>query len=134
MAAHTKVASLLALKPDIAVLPEYAAPEVEAAKEVYRAASSRAWVGDYAHKGLAVLAFGDYMVEPVAGSGVVKGRSALPVRVRGPLAFNLLAVWAQDAGGVMRYVRNAMDALDDHQALLRSQPAMVAGDFNSNSV
>lgn len=27
-----------------------------------------------------------------------------------------------------------MDALDDHQALLRSQPAMVAGDFNSNSV
>ena len=74
------------------------------------------------------------MVEPVAGPGVVKGRFALPVRVRGPLAFNLLAVWAQDAGGVMRYVRNAMDALDDHQALLGSQPAIVAGDFNSNSV
>ncbi len=34
----------------------------------------------------------------------------------------------------MRYVRNAMDALDHHQAFLRPEPAVVAGDFNSNSV
>ena len=132
MAAHTKLEELLALRPDIAVLPECAAPEVAAAKSVYASSSSHTWVGDYPQKGLAVLAFGQYVLEPAAVPDLIKGRFALPVHVRGPVSFNLLAVWTQNAGRVPRYVRSADDALTDHDAFLRSGPVIVAGDFNSN--
>ena len=46
MAMHRKLEPLLALRPDIAILSECAGPEVAAARAVYGAAQSHAWVGD----------------------------------------------------------------------------------------
>lgn len=134
MKAQAKLPELLKLRPDVAVLPECAAPEVAAARSVYAAASAHAWIGQYPTKGLAVLTFGGYTLEQSEARGVVTGEFALPVHVRGPVSFNLLALWTQGSGGFGRYVRNGEAALQDHEQFVRAAPTVVAGDFNSNSV
>ena len=134
MKAQAKLPELLKLRPDVVVLPECAGPEIAAARAVYGAASSHAWVGLYPTKGLAVLTFGAYKLERPEPSGTPTGRFALPVHVRGPVSFNLLALWTQGPGGLAGYVRNGECAFQDHEQFLRAAPAVVAGDFNSNAV
>jgi exonuclease III len=134
MKAQAKLPELLKLRPDVAILPECAAPEIAAARSVYGSASSHAWVGQYSIKGLAVLTFGAYTLEQSQPTGIATGKFALPVHVRGPVSFNLLALWTQGIGGLVRFVRNAEAALHDHEQFVRAGPAVVAGDLNSNSV
>jgi hypothetical protein len=134
MKAQAKLPELLKLRPDVAVLPECAAPEIAAARSVYDAASSHAWIGQHSTKGLAVLTFGAYVLEHAQRPSVVTGKFALPVHVRGSVSFNLLALWTQSPGGFPWFVRNAEAALHDHEQFLRAGSAVVAGDFNSNSV
>lgn len=131
MAAHTKLDALLALKPDVLVLSECAAPDVRAARPLYLAASSHCWTGTYPIKGVAVFGFGDYTVEAVAPA-TSSGHHAVAVRVRGPISFNLLGLWTQGQG-IRAYVESAQAALRDHDEFLRSAPSVVAGDFNSNA-
>src|SRR4051812_25584498 len=95
MKAQAKLPELLKLRPDVAVLPECAAPEIVAARSVYAAASSHAWIGQHSIKGLAVLTFGAYTLERSQPAGIATGNFALPVHVRGPVSFNLLALWTQ---------------------------------------
>jgi hypothetical protein len=99
---------------------------------LYRAASSYAWTGKNPVKGVAVLAFGDYTLEPVETANAT-GIYAMPVRVRGAVEFNLLGLWTQGPG-YRAYVVNAEAALRDHESFLLDSPAVVAGDFNSNAV
>jgi hypothetical protein len=60
MALHRKAAPLLALKPDIAVVCECAAPDrLRAHGGTDWLQESPVWVGHNPHKGLAVLALGE---------------------------------------------------------------------------
>lgn len=131
MAAHRKLAELLSLRPDVVILPECAAPDVPAAAPLYAAASSHSWTGTHRTKGIAVLGFGQYVVEVVSSSPAT-GFHALPVRVRGPTSFNLLGLWTQGQG-FRAYVESAEAALRDHEGFLRDGSVVVAGDFNSNA-
>ncbi len=128
MGMHRKLDALLALRPDIAILPECASPDVRAARPVYDAATSHAWNGRLPTKGLAVLTFGDFRLTrlpPRASSD-----HALPVRIDGPVRLHVLAVWTQHP----HYIEGAHRALDAHGRLFAKGPGVVAGDLNSNAI
>src|SRR6185312_404717 len=87
-------------------------------------------------KGLAVLAFNGYTVR-LAEPFHPTLRYIAPIRVEGPLAFNLLAVWAQNASaGLTRKLQAGplRRGLTKYRDFLSSGPAIVAGDLNSNVI
>jgi exodeoxyribonuclease-3 len=135
MAFDRKLPALLALEPDLAVISECAEPERLRARLARGALSGEpVWIGDNPHKGLAVFAFNGYRVE-LAESYRPSLRFVAPVRVGGPLAFGLLAVWAQNLSGGISRKRQPGPlrlALSHYRAFLGAGPAMVAGDFNNN--
>lgn len=138
MALGPKLPVLAALRPDVAVVTECA--EAHAGGDLFASQPSRCWVGDSRHKGLAVLGFGDYTVAADPAGHCPDSKYFLPVRVRGPVCFNLLAVWAfhyrlpgggrarKEAGGESPMQR----ALSHYREFLVSGPSVVAGDFNDN--
>jgi len=121
-----KVAALRALGPDVAVVPECACPELLLRRAPDLGASSFAWQGDRPHKGLAVLAFPPWTAD-AAPLAHATGPSALPVLVRGPAPFRLVAVWAPGA----RELGRALDVLD---GFVRGPRVVLAGDFNATLV
>src|SRR5581483_6138092 len=137
MALHRKFAALLALKPDVAVISECAEPARLARRmDLGCLSGDPVWVGDNCHKGLAVFAFGEHRARlaPIHHPGF---RFLAPVRIEGPRAFNLLAVWAQNASGGIRRKRQAgplIRALRRYGPFLDEAPAVVAGDFNNNVI
>jgi exonuclease III len=132
LALHKKAAALLALKPDIAVIQECARPE---RWQHAVGASTALWHGDNPAKGLAVLTFGDWHLE-AADRPVADCRLFLPVRVTGPIEFNLLGVWTKEAANSRRnsYIGQMHIALDFYRDFLAQQGSVVAGDLNSNAI
>jgi hypothetical protein len=59
MAAHKKIALLWRLEPDLAILPECAAPEVIASKCPEFTFTDAQWQERSRHKGLGVFSFGN---------------------------------------------------------------------------
>jgi exodeoxyribonuclease-3 len=135
MALHRKLDALLALRPDLAVISECAAPARLAEKiDMARLDSEPVWVGANRDKGLAVFAFNGYRAQLTADY-----RSSLrfiaPVRITGPVNFNLLAVWAQNFSAGIRRKRQPGPfrlALSHYWDFLSAAPAIAAGDFNNN--
>src|SRR5471030_1633970 len=92
MGFHRKLPSLMELRPDVAVVPECAAPEILSKKSPLAATISNVWVEHKNNKGLAVFSFGEYTLrrhEPFCSDI----HCILPVEVAGPQSFHLLAVW-----------------------------------------
>ena len=139
MALHRKIDALMALHPDIAVIPEAAEPERLLDRAPALAKASLVWVGRNPHKGLLLAGFGAtrlafnrrrhdgrlHWMAPVAVSGL-PGMDA-PV--------HLLGVWAQNASeGNLRKDNPGFlqRALRRYRRFLRAAPAVVAGDFNNH--
>ncbi|MBI3797871.1 MAG: endonuclease/exonuclease/phosphatase family protein [Deltaproteobacteria bacterium] len=129
MAAHKKIALLRHLQPDLAILPECAAPDVIVAKCPDFTFTDAQWQERSRHKGLGVFSFGNLRL---TRSPDYDPRFAvfLPLEVKGGQRFNLLAVWALNfrvgSGGTMP------DALHFYRRFLASTEAVVAGDFNNS--
>jgi len=137
MALHRKLAALMALKPDVAVLSECASPERLAERLSASAlACEPVWIGANRDKGLAVLAFNGYRARLADDVYRKSLRFIAPVRIEGPLRFNLLAVWAQNFSDGIRRKRQPgplrLALTRDYGAFLHEGPAIVAGDFNNN--
>ncbi len=137
MALHRKYEALLSLAPDIAVISECAEPETVQAKLKGQSLPTEVvWVGQNQHKGLAVLAFNDYKVS-LLDSYDSALRYIMPVSIGGPHAFNLMAVWAQNASaGITRKDQPGpfRTALDQFKDLFTTSPTVAAGDFNNNVI
>ncbi len=137
MALHRKFDALMRLEPDIAVISECAMPE----RLRQRGAdawlqSEPVWIGDNPNKGLAVLAFNGYRAELHQPYHKTL-RHIAPVCISGPLSFNLLAVWAQNAsGGVTRkhQLGPLRRALGKYASDFLSAPSVIAGDLNNNAI
>lgn len=137
MALHRKVDALLALKPDVAIISECASPERlrEKCKADWIEAEP-VWMGRSLDKGLGVFAFNGFSLEALrtASPGL---HYILPVHVTGPVCFNLLGVWAQNAsaGIVRKHQKGPLRrALSRYRAFLSEGPAVIAGDWNSNAI
>jgi len=137
MALHRKAAALLALRPDVAVISECATPErLRARGPCDWIEQAPVWIGDNANKGLGVFAFNGYRAT-LSALHAPRLRHIAPVHIDGPLSFNLLAVWAQNAsGGVTRKHQQGplRRALTRQRAFLTDRPAVIAGDWNSNVI
>ena len=130
MAAHKKITLLRQLTPDIAILPECAAPDVIVSKCPGFTFTDAQWLERSRHKGLGVFSFGDLRL---TRSPSFDPRFAvfLPIEVAGRTRFNLLAVWAlnfrAESGSTM------LDALRFYRRFLESVDSVVAGDFNNSA-
>jgi exonuclease III len=135
MGFHRKVRNLMALEPDVLVLPECAAPEVLRVKAPEFSYSACEWSGINKDKGLGVFAFN--------GLGLRRHESwtselqhFLPLEVRGDVSVNLLAVWAFGKGAkgatVTPNPRTTLQALEHYTPFLQASTAIVAGDFNGS--
>jgi exodeoxyribonuclease-3 len=133
MALHDKYKHLLALKPDVAIIPECANVDLIRQKAPDFVHSSSIWVGDNRHKGLGVFAFGTYKAE-LSAVYESKFPHLSPIRIDGPTKFNLLAVWACHAHANSYEARQGplMRALSAYGEFLNDGPTVVAGDFNDN--
>jgi exodeoxyribonuclease III len=129
MAAHKKLSLLPQLAPDLAILPECAAPEVIVAKCPEFTFTDAQWVERSRHKGLGVFSFGNVRLAR-SSSFDPRFEVFLPLRVSGPVCFHLLAVWAlnfRPTSGL-----NMPEALRFYRRFLSRCDAVVAGDFNNS--
>lgn len=132
MRLHDKVGALLDLRPDVAVLPECACPEVLLRRSPEIAASDFAWTGPNPAKGLAVVAFGPWRVTVEAGHNS-KAATAAPLHVSGPARLRLLAVWALPSWAHRQWDRApepVASVVERSLAFLAHPPAVIAGDFH----
>ncbi len=137
MALHRKFDALMRLKPDVAVISECAnlqRLQDRGAGEWFQ--GDPVWVGDNPNKGLAVFTFNGYRARPHAPHYPTL-RYVVPVHVEGPLPFNLLAVWAQNAsGGNTRkhQLGPLRRALSKYASDFLRHPSVIAGDLNNNVI
>jgi hypothetical protein len=128
-----KLAGLVALRPDIAVLSEVACPEKLRQEAPQLSGVPIVWVGSNPNKGLAVVSFTGSGLE-LDGSYRDANQYVAPVHVHGPKPFRLLAVWDHNdrKEGLNRRAGPLLRALDDSLEFCRSNDLVVAGDFNNN--
>jgi hypothetical protein len=110
-----------ALHPGIAVLQECARPA--------STSSTCLWFGDHQNQGICVLAGAGYTLEAVLPIPDLP-RYVIPIRVHGPESFLLFAVWTQKKP---TYVEPVLRAAEAYADLIRSEPTVFMGDFNSNA-
>ena len=117
-----KLEALGTLSPDVSVISEAIRPSEES--------KQRLWFPSNASSlGIQVRANGDYQLRRLKRADLPN--CVVPVRVSGPIRFNLLAVWTWPAPS---YIKAFMNGLSAYSNLLRSGPTVVAGDFNGNPV
>lgn len=128
MALARKAPSLLALNPDIAVIQECSKNSVDVLQSH---GFSGLWFGANLNKGLAVCS--DRFT--LQATDKLFGKWVVPVRVRGAVDFNLLAVWACPVGTrrADNYIGQVYRFLAEQSGWFDDIPVVVAGDFNSNS-
>ena len=133
MAFQRKYEHLLALRPDIAVIPECANIELITEKAPGFIPTSSIWIGANKHKGLAVFTFGAFKA---VRSQIYRDNIPyiLPLRIDGPTQFNLLAVWAchNKNNSYEASLGPLRRAISEYRAFIGSSPTVVAGDFNDN--
>ena len=129
-----KYQALMQLRPDIAIVPECAKPEVLSAKAQGFRPTSTVWCGDSANKGLSVFAFGDYRLEP-GGPRDPSLKYVMPVDVKGPTSLKVLATWAFMGKNDMQ---NALDpgpllrSTFIYEDELKAGRTIMAGDYNNH--
>ena len=134
MALHKKVVPLMALQPDIAIIPECAEPKVVKKKANEFEFSNAVWIGKSTNKGLGVFTFGSFTAikSPIF---IPDFELFLPVKISGQQTFNLLAVWDFHYRSKLPAHQNGAGtraALRHYQEFISEEPSVVAGDFNNN--
>jgi len=128
-----KWTALLALSPDVAVLPEVSHAQLE---RLVPDLSRRDWIGDNENKGLGVVVFGDYKLSRDASYDATY-QFFLPLYVSGPVCFSLLAVWAlnhRHRNSLAGQADTTWKAIQHYRRFLeRTSLRAVAGDFNHNA-
>jgi exodeoxyribonuclease III len=132
MAFRHKFAALVALQPDLAIIPECEAAQFFAAESAFKPRSA-IWIGDNPRKGLGVFTFGAFRAvrDPIHRPDIPY---VLPLRISGPVKLRLLAVWAchHKPNSYDNRVGPLRRALRDYDRFCAGAPLVVAGDFNNN--
>ena len=134
MALHKKVAPLMALRPDIAIIPECDNPEIVKKKASRFEFSDAVWIKKSRNKGLCVFTFGSFTaIKSTIFSPDFE--LFLPVKISGQQSFNLLAVWDFHYRSKLPAYQNGAGtraAIRHYQEFISVEPSVVAGDFNNN--
>jgi hypothetical protein len=119
-----KLVAAQKIAADILVIPE--------CPKLSKTSSHELWFGDNPRKGLAVIAGSDFVLERLE-LDIELPLYVIPIQVRAPVPFLLLAVWAKNEGAD-QYVRGVNRAVSLCEELIQSQPTVILGDFNSNTI
>ena len=132
MAFRRKCVRLMALKPDLAIIPECESGEFFAAEAAFTPRSA-VWIGDNPRKGLGIFTFGDFRarLDAIHRPDIPY---VVPVRISGPVKLRLLAVWAchHKPNSYENRIGPLRRALRAYERFLTAGPVIVAGDFNNN--
>lgn len=130
---HQKYQILEALQPDIAIIPECAAPNILQIKAPDFKFNQCIWDGRNSNKGLGVFSFGDFEIQ----KDVVCSPSAyifIPVRLTKPFDVSILAVWAYNHRNPIDSKLNTAEIIQSYSEFLKAPNTIVAGDFNHNVI
>jgi hypothetical protein len=96
MAYRKKAELILKYHPDLVVVPEC---------EYFEESAKTLWFGDNPKKGIGIFSYSDFRLE-LLSEYYPSFKYVVPIKVSGPLNFNLFAIWAMnDANDVRkRYV------------------------------
>ena len=133
-----EVSALSDLAPDVAIVPEACEPSRLPVPFNESSTNTYQWTGRLPYKGLGAMAFQGYELE-LACQPDDTLEWVLPLRVRGPVDFSILAVWAMNhrASRTARGLnRNGpmVRALETYAHLFDEGPVIVAGDFNDSAI
>jgi exodeoxyribonuclease III len=135
MAFRKKADIILAYKPDILIVPECECPDKLIFDTKTPRPSDIVWFGTNQHKGLAIFSYSDLRLE-VLEDHDQDLQMIIPISVtRGCFDFSLFAIWAnnpKDPDG--QYIEQVWKAIHHYDNLLLSKPAILIGDFNSNTI
>ncbi len=118
-----------ALAPNVAVIPECSSADAQQAGLLPDAPTSSDWIGSNPRKGLAVFGYGQQTFER-ADFYDPELRLILPLWVRGPSNFLLIAIWTLDDG--TSYIRELAQAVERWRPVLCDETVVLAGDFNAS--
>ncbi len=130
---HRKIEALLALAPDVAIVQECADLDTLTRKAPEFAPTGALWTGDNPHRGLGVFSFGRYRLAR-AGIADASITYAIPARVIGPSAFNLVALWSHYGKSPVTVAEPGptVRALRTYASFLTKRPSIMAGDLNNH--
>jgi len=132
---HNKFDSLAALNPDVAVVPEMAAPELIRGKLGGQIDYSLEWVGHTANKGLGVLINPAWEYR-IAECFDPRFELFMPIEVMAPHRVNILAVWAFNhrAKKISPSDNATNNVLQFYSSWIASKPTIILGDFNNSVI
>lgn len=131
-ALHRKHKDLMALAPDVALIPECADPNsLKLKMELFKSnVSDSAWTGINSSKGLGLFTYNDFNIrkESVWTNG---GKLSIKADVTNTkIDLKVLGLWTQGPG----YIEEAHRSVDFHLRELRDSNVILAGDLNSNKI
>lgn len=137
MALHSKVERLMELRPDIAIIPESARPEIVKKKNKQFNYFDACWIGYNDHKGLGVYSFTDLKLN-IDTSYNPQFELFVPLEVSGNgYNFNLIGVWAfnyRPKNSQMKDHASTQFVLRHYKKFIKKQPTIIVGDFNNNVI
>ena len=135
MAFRKKADFILTYKPDILIVPECEHPDKLKFNTDTPKPTQTLWFGENQNKGLAVFSYSNFKFK-VLDVHNEDFKMIIPIAVTGgKFDFNLFAVWAHnpnDRDG--RYITQVWKAVNHYDKLIRDNPTIVIGDFNSNTI
>ncbi len=135
MAFRKKAGLILAHRPDILIIPECEHPDKLVFTGEMAQPSDLLWYGRNPHKGLGIFSYNNYRFK-VHRNYNSQIQLIVPIKVTGgSYDFNLLAIWAHNpADPDGPYVEQVWKAIHHYRKLLTNTHAVLAGDFNSNTI
>ena len=126
MAFRNKLDFIWELNPNIVIIPECESFGTQTSKSL--------WFGENKNKGLGIFSHSDYEIE-LNPNYNQNFRYVIPIKVKGPVNSNLIAVWAMnDSVDVRkRSIGQVWLAINYYKELL-NQPLIIIGDFNWNKI
>jgi exodeoxyribonuclease III len=91
---------------------------------------TEAWCGDRQAQGLLVAAHNAFHLKHVKPEAT-SAKFFLPVQITGPVAFNLLAIWALPSTRSPIYANTLFQGLAAYSNFIKSAPTIILGDFNT---
>ena len=135
MAFRKKADFILTHKPDILIIPECEHPDKLIFSTDTLMPTQTLWFGENRNKGLAIFSYTNFKFT-VLDFYNEDFKMIIPIAVTGgSIDFNLFAVWAynpNDKDG--KYITQVWKAINHYDRLIRDNPTILIGDFNSNTI
>ncbi len=135
MAFRKKAEFILTHKPDILIVPECEHPDKLKFNSETLKPNDILWFGTNQNKGLGVFSYSQYKFD-LLDIHNTELKTILPISVTGgEFDFLLFAIWAYNPEDrAFNYIGQIWKAIHYYENLLKGNPVILAGDFNSNVI